>query len=108
MSRIGNNFQNHHPMRRAAKVDSNQPEIVSALRKSGISVEILSAVGQGVPDLLCGISGKNALLEVKDGMAPKSQRKLTPDQLRWHSEWRGAVHVVESIEQALAAMEQYR
>ncbi len=95
-------------MRRAGKIDSNQPEIVAALRKSGISVEILSAVGQGVPDLLCGINGKNALLEVKDGLAPKSQRKLTPDQVEWHREWKGAVHVVESIDQALAALEQYR
>lgn len=88
-------------MRRSGKIDRNQPEIVAALRSVGCSVQILSAVGRGVPDLLVGCRGNNLLLEVKDGLAAKSDRKLTPDQVKWHRDWQGLVYVVESKEQAL-------
>lgn len=88
-------------MRRAASTDANQPEIVAALRRIGCSVQILSAVGQGCPDLLVGCRGINLLIECKDGSKPPSKRKLTPDQVSWHSAWRGKVCVVENIEQAI-------
>ena len=88
-------------MRRAAKVDANQAEIVKALRQIGCSVEHLHSVGRGCPDLLCGFKNNNYLLEVKDGNKPKSGRKLTPDQVVWHQSWRGRVYVVESVEQAI-------
>ena len=45
-------------MRRAARVDRNQAEIVVALRAGGASVQPLHAVGKGVPDLLVGWRGK--------------------------------------------------
>lgn len=88
-------------MRYAAKVDDNQPSIVSDLRKLGVSVQPLHTVGKGVPDLLCGFRGKNILIEVKDGAKMPSQQKLTKDQKDWHSAWRGQVAVVNSTEQAL-------
>jgi len=88
-------------MRRAAKVDANQTEIVKALRQVGASVQSLASTGKGVPDLLVGFRGKNLLLEVKDGGKVKSDRKLTPDQVAWHQGWRGHVAVVESVEQAI-------
>ena len=88
-------------VRRAAKVDANQTEIVKALRQVGASVQSLAATGKGVPDLLVGFRGKNLLLEVKDGGKVKSARKLTPDQVEWHQDWRGHVAVVESVEQAI-------
>jgi hypothetical protein len=91
-------------MRRAAKVDANQAEIVAALRKIGASVQPLHAVGAGCPDLLVGWRGITTLLEVKDGKKPPSARKLTEDQVRWHAEWRGQVTVVETIEQAIEAV----
>lgn len=91
-------------MRRAAKVDANHGEIVEALRKIGASVQSLHAVGQGCPDILVGWRGMLTLLEIKDGAKPPSARKLTPDQERWHAEWRGQVAVVENVEQALAAV----
>ena len=34
-------------MRRAAKVDANQREVVAALRGAGASVQLLHAVGEG-------------------------------------------------------------
>jgi len=85
---------------RAAKIDANQNEIVNALRKAGCSVQILSSVGKGTPDLICGHAGVNYFLEVKDGNKPKSAQKLTPDQVEWHSNWLGQVDVVNSVEQA--------
>lgn len=91
-------------MRRAAKVDDNQAEIVAALRKIGASVQPLHAVGQGCPDLLVGWRGITSLLEVKDGKKPPSARKLTPDQEKWHAAWMGQVTVVETVEQAILAV----
>lgn len=88
-------------MRRAARTDANQTEIVSALRGVGCSVQPLHAVGGGVPDLLVGKGGTNFLVEVKDGRKPPSARQLTPDQRAWHDAWRGNVAVVSSVEEAL-------
>lgn len=89
-------------MRRAARTDANQIQVVSALRAAGAKVEDLSAVGKGVPDLLCQYQGAFYLIEVKDGRKTPSQRKLTPDQVKWHDEWKCAfLGVVESPDEAL-------
>ena len=88
-------------MRRAAKVDENQPEVVKALRAAGASVQPLHAVGQGCPDLLVGFRGKNLLFEVKDGAKAPSAKRLTDDQSEWHAEWRGNVFFVETAEEAI-------
>jgi len=88
-------------MRRAAKIDANQPEIVDALIRMSCSVQSLAAVGKGVPDLLVGISGRNYLVEVKDGNKEPSKRRLTPDQTGWHQKWIGQVDVIETVEQAI-------
>jgi hypothetical protein len=91
-------------VRRAAKVDANQREVVAALRGAGASVQLLHAVGEGCPDLLVGYKGLNMLLEVKDGKKPPSAQKLTPQQEIWHRDWRGHRVVVNSPEAALAAI----
>ena len=91
-------------MRRIAKVDANQPDIVAALRKVGASVTLLSQVGGGCPDLLVGIAGVNLLMEVKDGSKPMSAQKMTPDQVEWHQLWRGQSVVVRSVEEAISAL----
>lgn len=90
--------------RQAARVDANQAEIVAALRKAGAKVEHMHAMGGGFPDLLVMWRGVLTLLEVKDGNKPPSARKLTPDQVKWHAEWKECVFVVESVEQALEAI----
>jgi hypothetical protein len=92
-------------MRRAAKVDRNQAEIVAALRAAGASVQSLAAIGAGCPDLLVGFRGKNMLMEVKDGLKPPSGRMLKPDQVEWHIGWRGHAQVVNSADEALAMLE---
>ena len=92
-------------MRRAAKIDANQTQVVEALRAAGATVQSLAAVGQGVPDLLVGFRGQTILLEVKNGRAPPSERRLTEDQLKWHGEWRGgALAVVDGPDAALRVL----
>jgi hypothetical protein len=88
-------------MMRAAQKDSNQAEIVTALRSAGCSVEVLEPARRGgLPDLLVGFRGKNVLLEVK---APEG--RLSLDQEVWHGCWRGdKPHVVTCAYQALVAV----
>ena len=91
-------------LRRAAKVDDNQNEIVLKLRQIGCSVAITSMVGRGFPDIVVGYRGINYLFEIKDGNKPPSKRKLTPDEVDWHHAWKGSVHVVESYDDCLAVL----
>lgn len=95
-------------MKYAAKADRNQPEIVAALRKIGAKVVPTHTIGQGFPDLIVTFNGRTLLLEIKDGQKPPSARKLTPDQETFHAAWTGELHVVESIEQAIAVTTQGR
>lgn len=90
------------------KADANQPQVVKALRGAGCTVEHLHAVGRGCPDLLCAIDGEVFLIEIKDGAKPPSAQALTPDQVKWHSEWKAEVHVVNSVEGALAVAGLYK
>lgn len=90
------------------KADANQPAIVKALRGQGCTVEHLHAVGRGCPDLLCAIDGQVFLVEVKDGAKAPSAQKLTPDQVVWHAEWKAEVHIVNSVEAAIAVTSKYR
>ena len=91
-------------MRRAAKVDANQAEIVAALRACGATVQPLHTVGAGCPDLLAGFRGVNYLLECKDCNASNADRKLRPAQVDWHGGWKGHVATVETVGAALAVI----
>ena len=85
----------------ARRVDENQNEIVTALRKCGAFVRIISQ-GDGIPDLLVGYKGYTILMEVKDGDKVPSARKLTEAEEKFFHEWTGGLLVVvESVEQAL-------
>lgn len=95
-------------MRRAAKVDDNQAEIVAALRGIGCSVQCLHSIGQGFPDILVGFNGLNLLFEIKDGKKPPSARRLTTDEIIWHDAWKGQVQVIDSIDHALRTVNWYR
>lgn len=90
-------------VRRAARTDANQGEIVTALRAiPGLRVQSLAAIGAGCPDLLVGYKGRNYLMEVKDGQKTASARLLTRAEIEWHMAWAGQVAVVETVEQAIA------
>lgn len=91
-------------MRRAARVDANQEQIVIALRAAGASVQVISAVGLGVPDLLVGFRDRNWLVECKNPDQAPNKRRLTSDQKDWHAQWRGSVSVALSADEALRAI----
>ena len=87
-----------------AKVDANQAEIVADLRKLGASVQSLTTVGKGCPDIVVGYMGVNLMVEIKDGSNPPSKRRLTQDEDKWHLEWVGQVAIVENTRQARALL----
>lgn len=88
-------------MRKAARVDSNSDEIVTALRAMGATVRIVTQ-GNGLPDLLVGFRGVTILMEVKDGKKVPSARKLTPAEQKFFDEWRGGiVAIVNSVDEAI-------
>ena len=89
-------------MRRAAKIDDNQREIVSLFRDLGYSVLNLSAVGHGCPDIAVGKHGVTYLIEIKDGAKSSSRRKLTADEQAFYDNWRGSVDIIESVNDVLA------
>lgn len=89
-------------MRQKPRKDTNQADVVLALRQAGCSVADTAALGRGFPDLVVGLRGKNFLLEVKDGSLPPSRRKLTDDESAFHENWRGQIFVVTSVEEAMA------
>jgi hypothetical protein len=88
-------------MRKRAKIDANQPEIVAALRRIGCSVQSLANIGGGCPDILVGYRGLNHILEIKDGTLPPSRRGLTLDEYKWHEEWQGKVHCATCVDDAI-------
>ena len=88
-------------MRHAARTDANHAEIRDALRAAGCSVADTGSAGDGFPDLVVGLRSRNFLLEIKDGKKPPSARKLTDDQVKFHGAWRGQVHVVTSVQEAI-------
>ena len=99
----------------ASRVDGNQAEIVKALEAHGVTVQSLKDVGQGVPDLLCGHAGLTVLIEVKNDYLYQTTKrgkpyvervrgKLTPDQQKWHAEWKGQpVVIARTVAEALRA-----
>ena len=95
-------------MKWSNKIDNNQPEIVKLFRKLGASVQHIHRVGQGCPDLAVGFRGKSYLFELKDGNKPPSQRKLTPDEEKWHIEWEGHVEIIESLDDVIDFMNRAR
>ena len=91
---------------RAARVDSNQKEIVKALRKAGATVLHTHQL-KNCFDILVGYNGINYIVEIKDGNKPPSQRKLTTGEEKFRDEWEGGeYYIIESIEQALKLIQQ--
>lgn len=83
--------------RYAARVDANQADIVKAMRGLGASVYVLK-----LPvDLLVGINGRTALVEVKDPRTAYGRRGLNSNQQAFSASWcGGTVALVDSVEAA--------
>lgn len=96
-------------MRARPRIDDTQRGIIDALRAAGYLVQILAAVGGGVPDLLVGCPwGELVLLEAKSRSGHRGLA-LTPAQEKWHMAWRRfPIFVAESGEQALGLLSRRR
>jgi Holliday junction resolvase len=92
-------------MRKKARVDANQKEIVQELRKRGISVLHTHQLGKGAPDIIVGYMNSNYLIELKDGNKSKSQQRLTKDELDFSLKWGGNYAVCNSLEQILLLLD---
>jgi len=86
------------------RVDANQAEVVRDLRKMGATVQMLSDVGAGCPDLLVGWRGQNWLFEIKNPKQEPRKRKLTAPEATWHTAWRGQVATISTAQQAMSVM----
>lgn len=80
------------------RIDGNHSEIIKALQKCGATVQDLSQVGGGCPDILVGIFGKNYLIEIKN---PETKYDLSTEQILWHDQWKGHKIVVRTVDEAL-------
>lgn len=88
-------------MRRAAKVDANQKQIVTALRRIGATVLITSQL-KNCFDILVGYNGVNFIMEIKDENQPPSKRRLTEGEAKFKDTWRGGdYYIVKNIDEAL-------
>ena len=83
--------------RRAAKVDSNQSEIVKTFRKLGWYVLIISQLKKCC-DIIVSKGGRTIAVEIKDGEKSPSQRALTEGEVKFREEWQGEYALIESIE----------
>lgn len=83
-------------MRRAAKVDSNQPALVEAFRKMGCSVLIVAQLKQCC-DIFVSKNLKTAAVEIKDGTLPPSKKMLTEGELKFAQTWKGMYFIVEDL-----------
>lgn len=82
--------------------DANESRIVSYLRNMGCTVQLLHGTTTGLPDLLVGFRKQNFLFEIKT-----ENGKRSPGQIRWHENWRGQVHTIRTIDEAIDILNQY-
>lgn len=88
-------------MRRAARIDANQPAVVEALRRIGAAVTPMHTLGNGVADLLVSYRQSWLCMEVKDGSLPPSKRALTDLERIWIGAQHAPVYVVTSPLEAI-------
>ena len=68
--------------------------MVRSLSMAGYHVTDLSAVGGGVPDLLCTRKGQCFLIEIKN---QQGRNSFTPSQIEYYAQVKAPVYVLRSI-----------
>jgi hypothetical protein len=91
-------------VRLAARTDSNQSEIVEAMRDMGAVVTFMHQLGKGVADLLVSWRQQWFVMEVK----ASPREKLTPDQIEWIGRQRAAVVIITSPDEAVRFLQAVR
>lgn len=86
-------------MRRIARVDKNQVEIIDTLRRAGASVLLLHQLGRGCPDIAVGYKNETYLMEIKS-----KGGRLTQDEQYFFDWWKGHAIVVYNSDEALRAI----
>lgn len=84
-------------MRRRARVDVNQPQIVDAFRKLNYSVLHMHTLGRGAPDILVGKRGHSYPVEIK----ASSRDRLTADEEAFWSGWLGSLLLITSVDEVI-------
>lgn len=92
-------------MRKFARKDKNHAEIVTEFEAMGAVVVDLSALGNGVPDVMVCLQNVCIPVEIKDGSRPPSKRELTADQIEWWYRARMNPRVVTNPRQAQETVE---
>lgn len=95
-------------MRVRARADSNHTQIVKAFRDCGASVMDTKQLGKGAPDIVIGLNKQCVAIEIKDGAKVPSQRKLTPDEVKFHDEWQGWIEIVYSVDDVINLVNRIR
>ena len=93
-------------LRRAARVDANQKEIVEGLRKLGAYVLITSQLKNAF-DILVGYNSELYIMEIKDGSKPETQRHLTEGELKCMEGFNKVgvkYYVINSLEEAISLL----
>lgn len=70
-------------MRRAARIDATQGEIVHGLRAAGAFVQSLATIGKGCPDLLVAYRGRWYPIETKPSKGGTRDTALREAQVAW-------------------------
>ena len=89
---------------RARRKDGNHKSVGDHLRSKGWSVLDLAQHGASI-DFAVAKEGWCALLEVKDGSLPPSERKLTDAEAKLRKNWDGPYILALSPEEAEAQLE---
>jgi hypothetical protein len=87
-------------MRRAARTDSNQHELVQAMRKIGAKVYHV----RKPLDLLVGYRGENILMEVKNPEKKGHADEFTKEETDFIATWPGRIAICYTIDEAIAAV----
>lgn len=90
-------------MRRAAKLDDNHKEIVSAFERFGCSVLDIHAL-PNCADIVVGKNFKCMVIEIKDGKKSSSERELTAGEKKFRDRWLGGYCVVEDLSDVIAVV----
>jgi len=92
-------------MRRRAKPDSNQTELVEQLRRiPDLRVRDTHKLGDGFPDICVGYQKINFFFEIKNPKQKPSARQLTFDEEMFKRNWTGQYDVVETIGDCIAVI----
>ena len=96
-------------MRVRARRDDNHTDIVGTFKACHCSVLDTASLGNGAPDLVVALKKNITLLiEIKDGKKPPSARRLTPDELKFRDNWKGEYRIIESVDDVLALLKEFK